>query len=103
MLPVGVNSISLLRAVSRQYCLPYTSLITKVGDDGTLLCGVELELPQLELVTPHRYFFWSPAEQSLILAYERSAMQAVAFLQGVYRFSLADTGVSWPLHLPFQI
>jgi len=25
-----------------EYCLPYKSLITKVGDDRIVLCGVEL-------------------------------------------------------------
>jgi len=62
-----------------------------VGDDGAVLCGVELELIQLELVTPrHHYFFWSPVEQSLIFAHERSALQAVTFLQCLYSFSLIE-------------
>ena len=74
-----------------QYYLPYTSLITEVGDDGAVLCGVELELIHLELVTPrHHYFFWSPVEQSLIFAHERSALQAVTFLQCLYSFSLIE-------------
>lgn len=45
---VRLDSISMLRAVTKQHGLPYASLITEVGDDGTTLCGVELELPHMD-------------------------------------------------------
>jgi len=64
-------------------------LITEIGFDGILLCGIELELPQLELVIPrHRYFFWTAVSTSISTAYEESALQAVIFLSRFYKLSL---------------
>jgi len=89
MIPFGGSYICYLCALSRQYCQPYTALVTETGFDGAILCGVDLELPQFELIIPRqRYFFWSTVTASSALAYEQSALQAVAFLHRLYRFSL---------------
>ena len=85
MTPLGGSSIDFLASLTRHYCLPYASLITEIGFDGDILCGVELELPQLELVIPrHRYFFWTTVTTSFAMAYEQSALQAIAFLHRLY-------------------
>ena len=73
--PPGGSSVDFLAILCRHYCLPYASLIAEIGFDGDILCGVELELPQLELVTPrHRYFFLDYCYHIFFaVAYEQSA------------------------------
>jgi len=83
--PPGGSSVEFLAILCRHYCLPYASLIAEIGFDGDILCEVELELPQLELVIPrHRYFFWTTVTTFFAVAYEQSALQAIAFLHRLY-------------------
>jgi len=55
----GPSPIALLNAAVSECRLQYASLITEIADDPTVLCGVELELPQRELIGPRREFFFS--------------------------------------------
>ena len=52
------SSIALLHAAASECHLQYVSLITEIASDQTVLCGVELELPQRELIGPRREFFF---------------------------------------------
>ena len=53
----GASPIALLHAAASECSLQYASLITEIASDQTVLCGVELELPQQELMAPRREFF----------------------------------------------
>ena len=46
----GPSPIALLHAAAFVSHLQYASLVTEIADDSTVLCGAELELPQLELL-----------------------------------------------------
>ncbi|PUZ39702.1 hypothetical protein GQ55_9G356200 [Panicum hallii var. hallii] len=48
MFIIGSSTMALLNAAVSICHLPYASLITEIADDSTVLCGVELELPQLD-------------------------------------------------------
>ena len=52
------SSIALLHAAASECHLQYVSLITEIASDQTVICGVELELPQRELIGPRREFFF---------------------------------------------
>ena len=76
--------MALLRATASISHLQYASLITEIADEFTVLCGVELELPQLELLAPRRELFsssWEPADLNPTIAYEKACLQAVSLLQ----------------------
>ena len=53
------SPIALLHAAALECHLQYVSLITEIASDQTVICGVELELPQRELIGPRREFFFS--------------------------------------------
>jgi len=57
MIIKGTSPIALLHAAALECHLQYVSLITEIASDQTVLCGVELELPQRELIGPRREFF----------------------------------------------
>jgi hypothetical protein len=91
MFAVGASYISLLRAVAVRCRLPYASLLCEAVDDGSILCGVEIELPLLAFQrSPRKLFFWSCAEAGCMVAYEHAAFQAVACLQSIYGFIVVD-------------
>jgi len=46
----GPSPIALLNAAVSECRLQYAPLIPEIADDSIVLCGVELELPQLELI-----------------------------------------------------
>jgi len=45
MFVVGASYISLLQSVAVRCSLPYVSTIHEVIDDGSVLYGIELEMP----------------------------------------------------------
>jgi len=66
-------------------------MLKEVFEDGTVLCGVEIELRQLELVRPRQpYFFWAASQGNPIVAYEEAVSQAVSFLQTRFGFVVTD-------------
>ena len=87
----GPSPIALLHAAASECRLPYASLITEIADSSTILCGVELELPQLELIGPrHELFFWQTAYLDLNDAYEKACLKVVLFLQIVYNLKITN-------------
>ena len=67
------SPIALLHAAALECHLQYVSLITEIASDQTVLCGVELELPQRELIAPRReFFFWEPVVFEPSLAYAKA-------------------------------
>lgn len=65
--------------------------LREVAEDGSVLAGVELELPAdgVEAVG-QRKFFWSVAWFDCFSAYDQAATEAIRFLQGVYGFVVRD-------------
>ena len=88
----GPSPIALLHAAASECRLPYASLITEIADSSTILCGVELELPQLELIGPchELFFFWQTAYLDLNDAYEKACLEAVSFLQLFYNLTITN-------------
>ena len=83
--------IPILETVAAHCALPPLSYLTEVTEDGSVLAGVELELPgDGAAVPPQRKFFWSVALFGSLDAYEKAALQAIRFLQGIYGFVLRD-------------
>ena len=82
----GPSPIALLHAAVSECRLQYASLITEIADDPTVLCGVELELPQLELIGPrHELFFLGSyifrSYQCIWESMPQSSFLSTAFLQ----------------------
>ncbi|PUZ64574.1 hypothetical protein GQ55_3G153500 [Panicum hallii var. hallii] len=91
MFTIGASYISLLQAVVVRCSLPYASLIHEICEDGSLLCGVEIQLPLIESLPELRHlFFWAPAESTEASAYEQAALKAVSYLQNLYSFLVTD-------------
>ena len=91
MFAIGTSYISLLQIVACRCRLPYVSLLCEVANDGSVLCGVEIELPLLSFQsTPRQLFFWSSCEAGCMAAYEHAALQAIVCLQSIYGFVVVD-------------
>ena len=87
----GPSPIALLHAAVSECRLQYASLITEIADDPMVLCGVELELPQLELIGPcHEIFFWEATYLDPTIAYEKACLRAVSFLQLFYNLKITN-------------
>ncbi|KAJ1280344.1 hypothetical protein BS78_04G224800 [Paspalum vaginatum] len=85
MFVVGASYLSLLRGIAARCCLPYASLVCEVAEDGTAMCGVDIELPCGHLEGCLRtLFFWAPADTTAGCAYEHAALQAVTYLGLLY-------------------
>jgi len=71
--------------------IPLVSIVDEFDHDGTLLHGIEIELPLLfHNDMPRRFFFWSSGQSMSAYEYEDAALQAIAFLQSLYGFTIAD-------------
>lgn len=91
MFCVRASCVSLLQAVGCRCQLPYMSLIREICGDGTLLYGIEIELPILVGGSiPRRLFFWSSQYLDPVSAYDHAALQAVCCLQFIYGFVILD-------------
>ena len=85
------SPIALLHAAASECQLQYVSLITEIASDQTVLCGVELELPQRELIGPRReFFFWGPVVSEPSLAYAKACLKAVSFLQIFFNLKITN-------------
>ena len=85
------SPIALLHAAALECHLDYVSLITEIASDETVLCGVELELPQRELIGPRReFFFWEPVITETSLAYAKACLKAVSFLQIFFNLKITN-------------
>ena len=85
------SPIALLHAAALECHLQYVSLITEIASDQTVLCGVELELPQRELIGPRReFFFWEPVITETSLAYAKACLKAVSFLQIFFNLKITN-------------
>lgn len=91
MFCVRVSTVSLLQAIGARCQLPYVSLIHRIYDDGTVLYGVEMELPALGgRSVPRKLFFWSELQLDPASAYDHAALQVVCCLQSIYGFVILD-------------
>lgn len=91
MFVVGASYLSLLQAVDSHCSLLYASIVNEVTEDGTLLCGIEIEIPTIAtLFSSSRIFFSAIAQHSPLAAYEEAAFQAVCHLQSIYGFVVMD-------------
>jgi hypothetical protein len=64
-----------------------------VAEDGSVLAGVELELPRDGVAAgPQRKFFWSVVWSGCgcLDAYDQAAIQAIRFLQAMFGFVVRD-------------
>jgi len=85
------SPIALFHATASDCHLQYVSLITEIASDQTVLCGVELELPQRELIGPRReFFFWEPVITEPSLAYAKACLKAVSFLQIFFNLKITN-------------
>ena len=83
--------IPILEAVVARCSLPALLYLCEVTEDGSVLAGVELELPgDSSAPVPRREFFWSSAWCGFVHAYEQAALQAISFLQRLYGFVVRD-------------
>lgn len=88
---ISVSFVSILQLVAQRCQLPFVSTVREVIDDGTILYGVEFELPSLfAFDSPRRLFFWSSLDTDCSTPYENAAFQAVSCLQSLYGFSVLD-------------
>jgi hypothetical protein len=91
MFVVQLSYGSTLQLISERCRLPLLSTINEVGHDGSRLHGIEMELPALfQNDIPRRVFFWSSVESSSQHPYEDACLQAIIFLQSLYRFTVLD-------------
>ncbi|KAG2584051.1 hypothetical protein PVAP13_6KG267800 [Panicum virgatum] len=85
------SPIALLHAAASECHLEYVSLIAEIASDETILCGVELEPPQRELIGPRReFFFWEPVITGPSLAYAKACLKAVSFLQIFFNLKITN-------------
>ncbi|CAM0958138.1 unnamed protein product [Alopecurus aequalis] len=83
--------VPILETLAARCALPALFYLCEVAEDGSVLPGVELELPMEDVDTvPRRKFFWSAAWRGYLDAYDHAAMQAISFLQGLYGFVVRD-------------
>ena len=83
--------LPILETLAARFALPALFYLREVTEDGSVLVGVELELPSdgVEAVG-ERKFFWSVAWSGCLDAYDQPAMEAIRFLQGVFGFIVRD-------------
>ena len=83
--------IPILENLAAHCALSALFYLSEVTEDGSVLAGVELELP-VGIVgdVPQRKFFWSAIWPGCFDAYDQAAIQAIRFLQGVYGFVVRD-------------
>ncbi|KAM0930661.1 hypothetical protein ACQ4PT_000849 [Festuca glaucescens] len=83
--------ITVLEAVAARCTLPALFYLCEVTEDGSVLAGVELELPaDRDGAVPRRAFFWSVVWHACLAAYDEAAIQAIKFLQSVYGLVVRD-------------
>ncbi|KAM0851549.1 hypothetical protein ACQ4PT_052350 [Festuca glaucescens] len=83
--------VSILECLAARCALPALLYLREVMEDGSVLAGVELELPDDGLcVGPRRKFFWGDVWRGSFDAYDQPAIQAISFLQGMYGFVIRD-------------
>ncbi|CAM0875649.1 unnamed protein product [Alopecurus aequalis] len=83
--------VPILESLAAQCALPALFYLCEVAEDGSILPGVELELPVADTgLLPERRFFWSAAWRGCMDAYDHAAVQAIRFLQGMYGFVVRD-------------
>ena len=83
--------LPILETVAARCALPALFYLREVTEDGSVLAGVELELPARGVgMVSERKFFWGTAWRGCMEAYDHAAMQAIRFLQGVYGFVIRD-------------
>ncbi|KAM3228485.1 hypothetical protein ACQJBY_059876 [Aegilops geniculata] len=83
--------IPILEAMVARCALPALSYLCEIAEDGSILAGVELELPgDGSGPVPRREFFWSSAWCGFVHAYEQAAPQTIGFLQRLYGFVVRD-------------
>lgn len=98
MFVVGASYISLLQSVANRCSLPYVSTIREFTDDGSVLYGIELQMPaQNQFSLAEQVFFWAYAQPNAISGYKRGALQAVHFLQSIYGFVVLMFTLCWCL------
>lgn len=91
MFTVRIPYLSILQVVAHHCNLSYVSTITEVDSHGTLLHGIELELPLLfSTDTPRRLFFWSSTDSILPDPYDDGALQAINCLEVIYGLTIMD-------------
>ena len=91
MIAMVSTAVPILETVIAHYGLPPASYLCEVDGNGDVLAGVEVEIPGDGILsTPQRVFFWSPACLGCAESYERAALQAIRFLQGLYGFVVRD-------------
>ncbi|CAN6372246.1 unnamed protein product [Urochloa humidicola] len=91
MFVIGASYISLLQAVAARCSLPYAATVCEAASDGTMLYGIELELPPMVAsFGSQRMFFWSAALTNPAAAYDQAAFQAICYLQSLYGFVVMD-------------
>ena len=83
--------LPILETLAARCALPALFYLREVAEDGSVLAGVELELPMDGSSTvSERKIFWSGVSRSCMDAYDQAAMQAIRFLQGMYGFVIRD-------------
>ena len=83
--------IPILETLAARLALPALLYLREVAEDGSVLAGVELELPTDETAAvPQRKFFWCASWARCLDAYDQATLQAIAFLQGLYGFIVRD-------------
>uniref|UniRef100_A0ACD5WX37 Uncharacterized protein n=2 Tax=Avena sativa TaxID=4498 RepID=A0ACD5WX37_AVESA len=83
--------IPILEMLGAQFALPALLYLCEVAEDGSVLAGVELELPMDAVVTvPQRKFFWCASGRECLDVYDQAALQAIAVLQRMYGFGMSD-------------
>lgn len=91
MLSVGVSYISLLNAVAYHCGVSFVSYLWELGNDGTLLAGVELLLPCAGFPgNAECRFFCVVASEPYDMSHEIAASEALRFLQSKYGFVVQD-------------
>ena len=91
MCPVISFVLPILENLAARCALPALFYLCEVTEDGSVLAGVELELPADDVsVVGQRKFFWSVAWSGCLDAYDQAALEAIGFLQGLYGFVVRD-------------
>ena len=91
MCPVISFVLPILENLAARCGLPALFYLCEVTEDGSVLAGVELELPADGVsIVSQRKFFWSVTWSASLDAYDQPALEAIRFLQGVYGFVVRD-------------
>ena len=87
--------IPILETLAARLALPALLYLREVAEDGSVLAGVELELPTDGIAAvPRRKFFWCASWAECLDAYDQAALQAIAVLQSMYGFVVRDYNYS---------